>query len=172
VKTSHIWVEAVVTAMDAGEKVIGRRNTNVPNQRWPAERMIEPGADMWARETVLRSDSLVTHDKEAQARCIFVTITLLRVEFEDGTSWMAGVKEAGKSLKFSDEPPNHEHACKVSSPSETGGHEVFGAIVRRLPEPEKLINWEEGESYSIFCPLELRSGKFYAICPLEDEVVA
>jgi hypothetical protein len=130
-----------------------------------AERMIEPGADVWAHETALRSDSLVTDDKGVHARCLSVTITLLSVEFVDGTSWMAGVKGAGKSLKFSDQPSNHENACKNSTASKTGEQEVAGVVVRRVPQPEKLVNWEGADSYSISCPLELREGKYYVACP-------
>src|SRR5271163_624225 len=74
VKTSRVWVEAVVSSPDSGGKILSRMNSNVPNQRWPAERMIEPGADVWAHETALRSDSLVIHDKEVQTKCLFVTI--------------------------------------------------------------------------------------------------
>jgi hypothetical protein len=165
VKTSHIWVQAEVSASDQTGKILSRMNSNVPNQRWPAERMIEPGADVWAHETVLRSDSIVIHDKEVHARCLSVTITVMSVEFVDGSSWMAGIKGAGKSLKYLGDPSNHEDACKNSTSSETGGHEVAGAMVRRMPQPEKLVNWEDKDSYSISCPLTLREGKYYATCP-------
>lgn len=165
VKTEHIWVQAEVRASDQTGKILIRTNSNAPNQRWPAERMIEPGADVWAHETALRSDSIVIHNKEVHARCLSVTITVMRVEFVDGSSWMAGIKGAGKSLKYLDEPSNHEDACKNSPSSETEGHEVAGAMVRRMPQPEKLVNWEDKDSYSISCPLILREGKYYAACP-------
>jgi hypothetical protein len=165
VKTSHIWVQAEVSASDQTGKILSRANSNVPNQRWPAERMIEPGADVWAHETVLRSDSIVIHDKEVHPRCLLVTITVMSVEFVDGSSWMAGIKGAGKSLKYLDEPSNHVDASENSASSETGGHEVTGAMVRRMPQSEKLVNWEDKGSYSIFCPLILREGKYYVVCP-------
>jgi len=83
----------------------------------------------------------------------------------DGTWWTVGVKGGGKSLKFSGQPSNHENACKSSTASETG-ERVAGAIVRRVPQPEKLINWEGADSYSISCPLELQEGRYYASCPI------
>jgi hypothetical protein len=164
-KTSHIWVQALVTASDQAGKILGRTNSNVPNLRWPDERRIEPGADVWAHETVIQSSSIVIFDKEVHARCLSVTITVMSVEFVDGPSWIAGIKEAGKSLQFLDEPSNHENACKNSALSETAGHEVAGAMVRRMPQPEKLVNWEDQGSYSISCPLILRQEKYYAACP-------
>jgi len=164
-KTSHIWVQAEVRTSDQTGKIVSRTNSNVPNQRWPAERMIEPSADVWAHETVLRSDSIVIHDKEVHARCLSVTITVMSVEFVDGSSWMAGTKGAGKSLKYLEGPSNHEDACKNSTSNETGVHEVAGAMVRRVPQPEKLVNWEDKDSYSISCPLVLREGNYYAACP-------
>jgi hypothetical protein len=165
-KTLHIWVQALVVASDQAGKILSRTSSNTPNLRWPDERMIESGADMWAHETVLRSDSIIVNrDKEVHVRCLSVTITVMSVEFVDGSEWMAGIKEPGKSLKFLDEPSNYEDACKNSTSSETGGHEVAGAMVRGMPQPEKLVKWEDKYSYSIYCPLVLREGKYYAACP-------
>jgi hypothetical protein len=164
-KTSQIWVQAEVRASDQMNKTLARTNSNGPNLRWPTERMIEPGGEVWAHEQVLQSHSIVMSDIEAHATCLAVTITVSSVEFVDGSSWTAGIEEPGKSLKYFDEPSNHENACKNSSSSETGGHKVAGAVVRRMPQPGKLVNWEDKGSYSISCPLILREGKYYAACP-------
>ena len=42
-----------------------------------------------------------------------IIIVLLFALDPRGRAWMAGIKEAGKSLKFLDEPSNHEDACKT-----------------------------------------------------------
>jgi|HubBroStandDraft_6_1064221.scaffolds.fasta_scaffold834431_2 hypothetical protein len=34
VKTSRIWVEAVVNASDEGGRILSRTNSNIPNLRW------------------------------------------------------------------------------------------------------------------------------------------
>ena len=94
-----------------------------------------------------------------------IIIVLLFALDPRGRAWMAGIKEAGKSLKFLDEPSNHEDACKNSDSSETVGHEVAGAMVRRMPQPEKVVNWEDQGSYSISCSLILHQEKYYAACP-------
>jgi hypothetical protein len=166
VKTSRIWVQAEVRDSNDPQKRPSRTNSNVPNLRWPAERTIQPGADVWAHETVLRSDSIAIVDaKELHTRCVFATISVMSVEFADGTSWMAGVKGAGKLLRYSDDSSHNENPCKNSASTETGGHEIDGAIVRRMPQPEKFINWEDENSYSISCPLIVHEGKYYAGCP-------
>jgi hypothetical protein len=167
-KTARIWLQAVVSATDQGGKELGRTNSNTPNNDYPSERMIEPGADVWAHETALRSDTIVSFDKDAHARCLLATITLLSVEFEDGTRWMAGVLGAGKTLTYSGQLTKQENTCKRSAPSDSPGLDPSLPLysgVRRFPEPEKLVNWVEEKGYSFSCPLR-RAEKYYAAaCP-------
>jgi hypothetical protein len=165
VKTSRIWVQAEIRDLNDPTKPTSRTNSNTPNQLWSAERLIEPGSDVWARETVLRSDSIASDAKELHARCVSVTISVLSVDFVDGTSWTPGVNGADKSLKYSDDRSRNEDSCKNAAPTKTGAHELAGAMIWRIPHPEKFINWLDDNSYSISCPVMLDQGKYFAACP-------
>jgi len=165
VKTSRIWVRAEVRDSGDPEKKISSTNSNIPNLNWPAERSIEPDGDVWAHETVLRSDSITIQAKELHARCVSVTVSVMSVEFVDGTSWMVGVKGAGKARKYSDDPSRNEEPCRNSVSAGAQGPEVAGGMVRRMPQPEKFLNWEDNNSYSISCPVILHEEKLYAACP-------
>jgi hypothetical protein len=166
VKTSRIWLDARVRDSSDPQKRPIRTNSNIPNQSWPAERMIEPGADVWAHETSLRSDSIAINAKELHARCLSVRISVGRVDFVNGTYWEAGANGAEKSWRYADDPSRNEDPCKNSAFTETGGHELAGTMLwRDMPQPEKFINWLDDNSYSISCPVMLDGGKYFPACP-------
>jgi hypothetical protein len=165
VKTSRIWVQAQVVGSSDPQKVLSRTNSNIPNLTWPAERMIDPGSDVWAHETVLRGDTLVSFAKDLHTRCLSLRISVLHVDFVNGTYWMAGVNGAEKSWRYADDPSHNEDPCKNSASTKTGGHELAGAMVWRMPQPEKFINWLDDNSYSISCPVMLDGGKYFPTCP-------
>jgi hypothetical protein len=166
VKTSRIWLQADVRDSSDPQKSPSRTTSNIPDQRWSAERMIEAGADVWAHERMLRSDAIANFVKELHARCVSVRISVGRVDFVNGTYWEAGVNGAEKSWKYADDPSRNEDSCKNSTSTNTEEHEFAGVILwRDMPHPEKFINWLDNNSYSISCPLMIDGGKYFPACP-------
>jgi hypothetical protein len=166
-KTARIWLEVVMNATDQDGKQIGGTNGTVPNNDYSVER-IDPGSDVWVAASVARSNVIIEFDQTAHARCLLATVRLLSVDFEDGTSWMAGVLGAGKGLTYSGQLSKHEDTCKKLASSGSGVLDPtlpLYSSVRRFPEPEKLVNWVEEKGYSFSCPIR-RAEKYYtAACP-------
>jgi hypothetical protein len=166
VKTSRIWVQAQVVDSSDPQKVLSRTNSNIPNLTWPAERMIDPGADVWAHETVLRGHSLAIFARERHAPCLSLRISVMHVDFVNGTYWEGWANGAEKSWKYADDPSRNEDACKNSTSAKTEEHEFAGVMLwRDMPQPERFVHWIDNNSYSISCPVMLDGGKYYAACP-------
>lgn len=162
-KTSRIWLEVIVTDHQH-QKLMLRTNSNSPNLSWPAERVIEPGSDGWAHESELSSHSILTTLSEfPHARCVSATVSVMNVVFEDGSSWW--YDEKGKGVTFPDDV-SQEDLCKNSPSTGPETHELSGPAVKHTRGPEKLLNWEKQNSYSVSCPVILvRGEKYYAACP-------
>ena len=166
VKTSRIWLDARIRDSSDPQKRPTRTNSNTPNETWPAERMIDPGSDIWAHETVLRGHSLAIFARELHARCLSVRISVGRVDFVNGTYWEAGVNGAEKSWKYADDSSRNEDACKNSTSAKAEEHEFAGVrLWRNMPQREKFINWLDNNSYSISCPVMINREKYYPACP-------
>jgi hypothetical protein len=166
VKTSRIWVQAQVVDSNDPQKVLSRTNSNIPNLTWPAERMIDSGADAWAHETVLQGHSLVSFAKSLHTRCLSLRISVMHVDFVNGTYWKGWANGAEKSWKYADDPSRNEDTCKNSSSAKTQEHESAGVkLWRDMPQREKFINWLDNNSYSISCPVMIDGGKYYPACP-------
>jgi hypothetical protein len=166
VKTSRIWVQAQVVDSSDPRKVLSRTNSNIPNLTWPAERMIDPGADVWAHETVLRGDTLVTFAKDFHTRCLSLRISVMRVDFVNGTYWLGWANGAEKSWKYADDPSRNQDACKNSTSTKTEEQEFAGVkLWRDMPQRKKFINWLDNNSYSISCPVMIDGGKYFPACP-------
>lgn len=58
-----------------------------PDRRWPEQRAIPAGGDVWAYEPVLRSDSLAMTAKLARSPRVDARIVVLKVDFADGSMW-------------------------------------------------------------------------------------
>ncbi|HTG29700.1 MAG TPA: hypothetical protein VK818_15885 [Methylomirabilota bacterium] len=166
VKTSRIWVRAQVVDSNDPQKVLSRTNSYIPNETWPAERMIDPGADVWAHETVLRGDRLVSFAKDFHTRCLSLRISVMRVDFVNGTYWEGWANGAEKSWTYADDPSRNEDTCKNSTSTKTEEHEFAGVkLWRDMPQREKFINWLDNNSYSISRPVMLDDGKYFPACP-------
>ncbi len=161
-KTSRIWLEVIVTDHQ-NQKLMLRTNSNGPNVLWPAERVLEPGSDGWAHESELSSHAiLLTLKEHPHARCVSATVSVMNVEFADGSSWWY---DENKGVTFLD-GASQEDLCKNSPSAGPETHELSGPAVKHTREPEKLIHWEKQNSYSISCPvILLRGEKYYAACP-------
>jgi hypothetical protein len=166
VKTSRIWVQAQFVDSSDPQKVRSRTHSNAPNETWPAERMIDPGADVWAHETVLRGVTLAIFARELHARCLSVRISVGRVDLVNGTYWEAGANGAEKSWTYADDPSRNQDPCKNSASSKSEEHEFAGVkLWRDMPQREKFINWLDNNSYSISCPVMIDGGKYFPACP-------
>jgi hypothetical protein len=166
VKTSRIWVQAQLVDSSDPQKILSRTNSNIPNETWPAERMIDPGADAWAHETVLEGHSLVWFAKELHTRCLSLRISVMHVDFVNGTYWSGWGNGAEKSWKYADDPSRNEDACKNSTPTKTEEHEFAGVkLWRDMPQREKFVNWIDNNSYSISCPVMVDGGRYFPACP-------
>ena len=160
-KTARIWLEAIVR--DPRE-VMARTNSNSPNLRWPAERVIEPGSDSWAHESELSSHYiLIALNEHPRSRCIIATAWVMNVEFADGSSWW--YQDKAQPATFPDGISQGD-LCNNSQSTGTEIHELAGPALRHTRDPEKYINWEKQNSYSISCPvIRLHDEKYYAACP-------
>jgi hypothetical protein len=166
VKTSRIWIDARIRDLSDPQKRAIRTNSYIPNQSWPAERMIDPGADVWVHETVLQGHSLAGIAREFHARCLSVRISVAGVEFVNGTYWEGWANGAEKSWKYADDPSRNEDACKNSTSTKTEEHEFAGVMLwRDMPQPERFVHWIDNNSYSISCPVMIDGGKHYPACP-------
>jgi hypothetical protein len=115
---------------------------------------------------VLGGLSLAGFAREFHARCLFVRISVGRVEFVNGTYWEAGANGAEKSWKYADDPSRNEDTCKNSTSAKTEQREFAGVkLWRDMPQREKFINWLDNNSYSISCPVMIDGGKYFPACP-------
>jgi len=161
VKTSHIWIEALARNSQGS---IYRANSNAPNELWPAERMVPPGGDIWARETVIDSSSLLIAAKELDSDCINVTVLIMSVEFVDGTAWNPDLDKRLATLRESDHA-REKGACDEHSTNKDIMSHVVGTVIRSAPQSSDADRLEEQKSYSYSCPLTLEKDKLVAVCP-------
>lgn len=162
-RTKAIWTEAIISN-ENGQ--ITRTNSNVPNVRWPAERTIAPSAESWARETVLRSSSLIMGAKRLHSNCLTVDIVIMAVDFDDGTSWQLSAgnndRSAGATL------PDHldeAETCSNATASHSEVDTLAGANTVSRPSPVRRPPSGEVQSYSFTCTLKSQSGMSIATCP-------
>jgi hypothetical protein len=159
-KTSRIWVEAIIT--DPRGHVVST-NSSSPNG-WPAERVISPGAEGWARETGLRSDTFLMAAKRLRSNCISVDVLVMRVDFADGTSWNP---DRPKRLAASKLPESIDETVGCSSA--TASEDEIGRLTsiqftsnQELPRPQDS---SEVQSYSFSCSLHSNEGQIVGSCP-------
>lgn len=148
--TTHILIEAIISGRDG--KVI-RTSSNSPNQLWPAERSVPAGGDGWAHETVLHPARLVTAGKDLHSNCLQVTVLVLSVDFDDGTSWNRDQGKNGISWTL---PTQLEDPCKNSTATEAEVSQIIGAAV--LSYADKPADHGEVDSYSFSCALTAKQG--------------
>jgi hypothetical protein len=151
-KTSRIWVEVII---GGGQGNVVRTNSNAPNQLWPAERAISPGAEAWARESVLTSSALLMAAKELRSNCISVGVLVMRVDFEDGTSWRssASTTALGKTDKA------------LPCGGATASEDEIGRLVS-INSVRPQDSSAEVQSYSFTCSLESKEGRrIVGSCP-------
>ncbi|HYA64949.1 MAG TPA: hypothetical protein VED66_17215 [Candidatus Sulfotelmatobacter sp.] len=160
-KTVHIWVEAIITD---GKGKVSRTNSNAPNQFWPEERAIPPGGEVWAREIVLRSSSLGTFLKEMRANCVFATAQVMKVEFEDGSSWDKFLDKKSAGFEVTGESGEQE-ACAGATATQEEVQQMLGPQVGPPPRATETSSPEEVQYYSFTCSLRPRQGKLVASCP-------
>lgn len=165
VKTTRIWLQAQVGDLSDPQKRPSRTTSNPPTQH--SSGVIDPGADVWTHESVLRGDVLADLAREFHARCLSVRISVGRVDFVNGTYWEAGANGAEKSWKYADDPSRNQDICQNSTSAKTEEHELAGVkLWRDMPQREKFINWLDENSYSISCPVMIDGGKYFPACPL------
>jgi hypothetical protein len=158
-KTSRIWVEAIIT--DPQGHFVST-NSNAPNELRRAERVISPGAEGWAQETVLRSVGLLMAAKKLRSNCISVDVLVMRVDFEDGTSWHL---DRSKRLAASGLPEKMDEAvaCSNATASEDEIGSLVGVQIRagsRRPQDSSEV-----QSFSFSCSLHSDEGRIVGSCP-------
>jgi hypothetical protein len=164
VKTAGIWLQAEIRDLSDPQKRPSRTTSNLPTQY--SSGVIDPGADVWTHERVLRGDVLADFARELHARCLSARISVGRVDFVNGTYWEAGAHGAEKSWKYADDPSRNQDLCQNSTSAKTEEHEFAGVkLWRDMPQREKSINWLDENSYSISCPVMIDGGKYYPACP-------
>jgi hypothetical protein len=155
-QTKAIWTEAIISN-ESGQ--VTRTNSNVPNVKWPAERSIEPGAEGWARETVLESSNLMMGAKKLHSNCLNVDIVIMAVDFDDGTSWHPSA--TGATLP---EHVDDAETCGNATATQSQVDSLVGVstISRRSPVRPPS---SEVQTYSFACTLKTQSDKTIATCP-------
>jgi len=86
---------------------------------------------------VLRSDAIATFAKELHTHCLSLRISVLHVDFVNGTYWEA-VNGAEKSWKYADDPSRNEDSCKNSTSTNTEEHELAGVMLWRDMPPGEV----------------------------------
>lgn len=160
-KTSRIWVQAIVT--DAKGHVT-RTNSNSPNNLSPFERVVLPGDEGWARETVLRSDNLLRAAKRLRSNCISVDVLVMRVDFADGTSWRV---DGNKALAAARQPERIDGSvgCSDATASEVEIASLTSVQFRTDQEFTRPQDSPEVQSYSFTCSLHSEKGQTVGSCP-------
>lgn len=160
-RTSRIWVEAVV---NGSKGRVTRISSNSPNELWPAERSIDPGADGWAREIVLSSNSLIPAGARLHSNCVLVDILIVKVDFEDGTSWRP---EKGKRLEGPKFPEQSYDgfSCGDATASQNDLGQLVGATLTSGKTNSSQVPSGEVQSYEIRCSLHSEGGRKLASCP-------
>jgi hypothetical protein len=160
-QTSRIWVETIIT--DPQGHVVST-SSDSPNELRPAERVILPGGEGWARETVLRSDNFLMAAKRLRSNCISVDVLVMRVDFADGTSWHLN---RSKTLAASKPPEKIDETVACSSA--TASEDEIGRLTsvqfrpdQELPRPQDS---SEVQSYSFLCSLHSDEGHIVGSCP-------
>lgn len=163
-RTKAIWTEAIISN-ENGQ--IARTNSNVPNVRWPAERSIAPSAESWARETVLRSSSLVMEAKRLHSNCLTVDIVIMAVDFDDGTSWHLSAgndRPAGVGATLPEHVDEAE-TCGNATATQSEVDNLVGVATVSRKSPVRRPPSGEVQTYSFACTLKSQSDKTIATCP-------
>lgn len=157
--TSRIWVEAIIT--DPQGHFVST-NSNAPNELRPAERVIAPGAEGWAQETVLRSVGLLMAAKQLRSNCVSVDVLVMRVDFEDGTSWNL---DRSKRLAASRLPEKMDETvtCSNATASEDEIGSLAGVQIRA--KSHRPQDSSEFQSLSFSCSLHSDEGHILGSCP-------
>jgi hypothetical protein len=159
-KTSRFWIEALIISASGG---VYRTNDNGPNEFWPAERIISPAEDRWARETVLQTSSLAIAAKELHSTCIRVVPLVMRVDFVNGTSWKSNLE--GVTFSSGSRSAAREDACPDPG-SVSDDRELFPTIaIGNSVRPNTLEQTEGEKSYTYSCPVVVKDKKRVALCP-------
>jgi hypothetical protein len=160
-KTSRIWVEAIIT--DRQGHVV-YTNSNSPNELRPTERVILPGTEGWAQETVLRSDTLLSAARDLRSNCISVDVLVMRVDFEDGTSWNPDRSKRLAASRFP-EKVDETVTCSSATASEDEIGRLAGVRFTAGQELRRPQASSEFQSYSFSCVLHSNEGKLIGECP-------
>ena len=161
-QTTRIWIEAIIAGRDGK---VARINSNYPNVLWPEERVISPGGDGWAHETVLQSTHLLTAGKDFHSNCLRVTVLVLSVDFADGTSWHRDQSQKGVSWTYPSQP-DPEDPCKISNANESDVAQIAGAEFRAPSDSDAGgSSQEEVQFYGFSCHLARKGERVVAMCP-------
>lgn len=156
VKTSRLWIE--VTVRGPQTRAI-RMDLNTANDLWPGEHEIAPGAEVWSKEPVLASRELLDAAAHLQTSCMMADVRVTRVEFVDGTQWMANGEPNA--------PPANEdwaNICKNATASQSEIGHLRSTRAFFLPEQELKYS-REVQSFSFMCSLQSDGSGFFGSCP-------
>lgn len=152
---------SVSAASVSVERIIHIRPSGIvrPEQDvfWHVERAIAPGADVWAAQSNLASDQLLMDARELRSSCLFIDVSIARVNFKDGSTW----KNNGHSHLHPQDARGSD--CINATASGDEMEQITGFTVIASPASYSST---DVQSYSVTCSLESKGeGRVFGTCP-------
>lgn len=158
-QTVRFWIEAQIMTPEGG---LDRTNSNFPNTSRPTERVISPGGEVDAHEDVLDAGGLAWRAKSLHSNCLRVAVSVLHVDFADGTSWHPDFNKPRFRI---DLPADQLGVCTPSATTEAVLSDMQGTAVESGRSRTRR-DLGPVQSYSFSCPLRQIGGGLHAVCDM------